>query len=98
MAALGGAVQECGERLLHRRHEPLLQASDIVFVRVPGHTRAVAGGDEFGAVLYQASGEKVRLAPRVPAVALANAVWLFRKIESTRGVSGRHYPRRLAAL
>ena len=76
-AALGQVVEQGGVGLLHRRHEPVLQPVEVVLVRVPGDARAVDRGDEADAGLDEPAGQQVRLAPGVPAVALADRVRLL---------------------
>ena len=89
-AALGQVVEQCRVRLLHRRHETVLELLEVVLVRVPGDARAVDRGDEPHARLDQPPRQQVRLAPRVPAVALADLRRLLRQIECSPGCLRRH--------
>ena len=86
-AALFEVVEQRGVGLLHRRDDTVLESAKVVLVRVRRDARAVHGGDEARARLHEPAREQVRLAPRMPPVALAHGVGLAREVERLRGFS-----------
>src|SRR5260370_28254114 len=76
-AALVQVVEQCREGPFHRRHQSRFQLLEIILVRVPNDARAIHRGDKLTAGLHQTASEQMRLAPRMPAVAIANGRWLL---------------------
>lgn len=74
-------VEKCCVGLFHGWNQTVLQAVEVILVRVPDDAGPVDGGDEAGSGFDESACEQVALSPRMSAVLFANFVGFLGEVE-----------------